>query len=62
MVKTTFSTWGSGCGIVGRAVASDARDPWFASDKVCLVLAVLKDKKTKEARNDTNRKNDHLTS
>ena len=42
---------GSGCGSVGRAVASDTRGPWFESShqqnllNICLLSTVLKRRK-----------------
>ena len=46
---------GSGCGLVGRAVASNTRDPWFKSSNWQFVLSTLlktvlkRQKKKKEA-------------
>ena len=31
ILGNNFCEWGRGCGAVGRAVASDTRDPWFES-------------------------------
>ena len=46
---------GSGCGLVGRAVASNTRDPWFKSSNWQFLLSTLlktvlkRQKKKKEA-------------
>ena len=55
----TFNFWGSGWGLVGRAVASNTRGPWFESShwqtfiyNICLLSTVLKDENIeKEAGN-----------
>ena len=46
--------WGSGCGSVGRAVASDTRDPQFETrhrQNFIYQLYNRKEKNKKEARN-----------
>ena len=38
MCSTWYGRWGSGCGAVGRAVASDTRGPGFESSHRQLLL------------------------
>ena len=61
MVKT-FTDWGSGCGSVGGAVASKARDPLFESSHRHILFTMNCIKKTKvkkRGREWPNRKNVH---